>query len=184
MLAPIIPHICEEMWTLTNHKGFISQAKWPKFDKKSINETIEFQWLAFENLLEDISAIQKLLKKEKLEEITLIEADEWKSGFVKEASQWIKDGVNIGDMMKKAMANAAYKPKAKEIKGVIDKIAKNPGKYGVPFATQDAEAIFFEQNLKLLEKDFKAKVIVVKEAASQDPKAKMALPGKPAIMIK
>ena len=47
MLAPVVPHICEEMWELTGQEGFNSSATWPIYDSQYINESIERQWLAF-----------------------------------------------------------------------------------------------------------------------------------------
>lgn len=184
MLAPIVPHICEEMWTLSGQKGYCSLAKWPKFDSKYVNETIELQWMAFTNLIEDVKSIQKLIQKATLESVELIIADSWKTDFVNSVQGWVKEGTNPGDLMKKSMGNAAWKPYGKNIKGYLDKISKSPGKFIAPFENDNTEFEFFTSNIALLEHELKAKVIVVKENDAKDPKKVQALPGKPAVLIK
>jgi hypothetical protein len=82
------------------------------------------------------------------------------------------------------MANDAWKKQGKVIKGILDKISKNPGKFGAPFVTQDEEFEFFSQNAVLMGKELKTKFVIQKEADATDPKKSQALPGKPAILIK
>jgi leucyl-tRNA synthetase len=184
MLAPVVPHIAEEMWELSGHKGFASLAKWPKFDKKQVNEAIEIHWNAYDGVVEDIENIKKLIQKESVDTIEIIIADEWKNEFVNTIQEWVKSGVNPGDLMKKAMVNVTWKPFGKQIKNYIDKISKNPGKFTVPFKNQVLEANFFTANIALLEKATSGKIIVTTEALAIDPKKINALPGKPAIIIR
>ncbi len=42
MLAPLVPHYAEELWSLGGNKGFVSVASWPAFDPKKIDERAEF----------------------------------------------------------------------------------------------------------------------------------------------
>jgi leucyl-tRNA synthetase len=183
MLSPVVPHISEELWTITKHKGYVSLASWPMFEAQYINEEIEYQWLSFENLIEDIKGVQKLIKIESLTEVQIIIADEWKSGFVKETLSSVKEGKNFGALMKISMSNPDLKKYGKLIKGYLGKLTKNPGKYSVPFENQDKEFEFYIQNQELMEKDIGAKVIISKEKDSTDKKKTQALPGKPAILI-
>ncbi len=85
-----------------------------------------------------------------MEEIKLIIADEWKIDFVKQLQAWVREGMNMGDMMKQTMKDQLMKSRSKEIKGIIDKVAKNPGKYVVPFDSQAMEADFYAENVKAL----------------------------------
>ena len=38
LLAPLAPHICEELWAHLGHKGSISDSAWPKYDAKKLVE--------------------------------------------------------------------------------------------------------------------------------------------------
>ncbi|MGR3219119.1 MAG: leucine--tRNA ligase [Candidatus Anammoxibacter sp.] len=42
LLAPFVPHICEELWELTGHSPSIFAEKWPSYDRKAI-EVVEIE---------------------------------------------------------------------------------------------------------------------------------------------
>ncbi len=65
MLAVFCPHISEEIWANMGKKGFISKDKWPKIDKKKIDEKFEKEDEAVEKLKADINNIKRILNKEK-----------------------------------------------------------------------------------------------------------------------
>ncbi|MHA1510772.1 MAG: leucine--tRNA ligase, partial [Promethearchaeota archaeon] len=184
LLAPITPHLCEELWEFMNKKGYISLAPWPKYDELLISESIEKQWLAYENVIDDIKNIQKLIKLENPEEIQLIIADNWKNEFISKMEIPIKDGKNFGDLMKIAMQNPDWKRNAKMVKNILDKISKNPDKFAPPFENQENEYDFFVQNISLLESDIGFKITILKELDSQEKKKIYALPGKPALIMR
>ncbi len=67
LLNPFCPHITEELWEKLGGKDFLSLEKWPKANKKKINEFFEKQDQAISKLILDISQILKLVKdKEKI----------------------------------------------------------------------------------------------------------------------
>jgi len=42
LLSPITPHICEELWKISGHSGYIYQQPWPKYDANALlQEEIE-----------------------------------------------------------------------------------------------------------------------------------------------
>ncbi|MBR6410564.1 MAG: leucine--tRNA ligase [Clostridia bacterium] len=42
LLCPFAPHLCEEIWESTGHKGLCSESAWPEFDEsKTVDETVE-----------------------------------------------------------------------------------------------------------------------------------------------
>ncbi|MGE5308740.1 MAG: leucine--tRNA ligase [Deltaproteobacteria bacterium] len=40
LLSPITPHMCEELWEMTCHKGDIAKAPWPKYDPAMLVENV------------------------------------------------------------------------------------------------------------------------------------------------
>ncbi len=67
LLTPFCPHITEEFWEKLGNKNFLSLEKWPKANKKKINEFFEKQDQAVGKLVSDINQILKLVKdKEKV----------------------------------------------------------------------------------------------------------------------
>ncbi|MAE43168.1 leucine--tRNA ligase [Candidatus Woesearchaeota archaeon] len=64
LMVPFTPHLCEELWSKLGNKGFISLAKWPKFDKNKVSEKIEKEEQLIENTVADIRNVLKLVKIE------------------------------------------------------------------------------------------------------------------------
>ncbi|MHA1519593.1 MAG: leucine--tRNA ligase [Promethearchaeota archaeon] len=183
MLAPVVPHMCEELWQITEHKGFVTLASWPSYDTALITPEIERHWLCLDNLINDAKNIQKIIDLEGISEIQIIVAADWKNGFVTEMLGQVVEGNPFGTLMKSAMANPDWKRYGKSIKGYLQKLSKNPGKYTVPFNSQQAENTFFLNNCALLTKELGMPVSVVSEEDAQNKKKSQALPGKPAIIL-
>ncbi|MFX0043229.1 MAG: leucine--tRNA ligase, partial [Candidatus Hodarchaeota archaeon] len=67
LLHPIIPHITEEIWEKIGKKGFISLASWPSYNKDLLTLENDFKWKLINNILDDISKIKTVLRKEELD---------------------------------------------------------------------------------------------------------------------
>ncbi|MFX1504009.1 MAG: leucine--tRNA ligase, partial [Promethearchaeota archaeon] len=78
LLSLTMPHLCEELWEIAGNKGFISNAVLNDFNKKYINSALETEFEYISNIINDIFNIKKILKSEKLGEIHLYIAPEWK----------------------------------------------------------------------------------------------------------
>jgi leucyl-tRNA synthetase len=61
LLAPICPHICEELWSKLGNKNFISLAKWPEFDGDKIDDKLEENYGRVEKTIGDIKNILKIV---------------------------------------------------------------------------------------------------------------------------
>jgi len=62
LFGVICPHIAEELWEKIGNKGFISLTKWPKFDKKKIDDKLEEQESQIEKVIEDVKNILKIVE--------------------------------------------------------------------------------------------------------------------------
>jgi leucyl-tRNA synthetase len=71
MLAPIAPHVCEEVWHLMGEKTLIATESWPTFDKKKINEKVEKTEELLDKTAEDIQHICKIVGKDTIKKICL-----------------------------------------------------------------------------------------------------------------
>jgi leucyl-tRNA synthetase len=38
LLAPLVPHICEELWEVLGNSGSVSQAPWPAYDPRALQD--------------------------------------------------------------------------------------------------------------------------------------------------
>ncbi|RLI98990.1 MAG: leucine--tRNA ligase [Candidatus Aenigmatarchaeota archaeon] len=65
LLAPLVPHACEELWEKLKKKGFIAKAKWPEFDREKFNKKVLELEEILRNSIEDIRHVIKLAGKKK-----------------------------------------------------------------------------------------------------------------------
>ena len=63
MIAPVTPHIAEELWSKVG-KGLVSLQDWPKYDEKKINEKLEEAERLIDNTISDIINVINLVKKQ------------------------------------------------------------------------------------------------------------------------
>ncbi|MQS53474.1 leucine--tRNA ligase [Companilactobacillus mishanensis] len=71
MLAPIAPHMMEELWSKFGHEGSITYAEWPTFDeKKLVSDTVELI-VQVNGKLRDKLTVPLDTDKEKVKEIAM-----------------------------------------------------------------------------------------------------------------
>jgi len=183
LLHPIIPHITEEIWENMGKRGYISIAKWPQYDDNLITEEIEYKWKLMHNLMDDINNIKLATKKETLNNVSLIIADQWKFEFYIKLMSLVEETKNQGAIMKKLMEKSEFRKHSNEINKIVNKILKNVGKYQEIKIGQKEEYQFLKDIKSIIESKFECKVNIIFEKDSNDNKATQALPGKPAIII-
>ena len=184
LLHPFVPHMTEEVWEILRKDGFLSLAKWPLYDKKFLTVDNDYKWKLLNNTIDSINHIILIIKKEKLEEISLITAANWKYKFMRDLLPLIEKTKDQKEIMKVIMENESFKIKGKFVSQTIGKVLKNLGKYvKSPLSALD-EYDFFTQIGPIFEKKYNCKVFIISENDSQEKKAAQALPGKPAIVIK
>lgn len=179
MLTPLCPHYAEELWALGKNKGFASLASWPKYNEKLIDEKAEFVEETIESFVDDVHEIQKLVKKEKLNKVTIILAPAWKYIFMKEFKKEFAKERDIGLLLKKVM----NKDHAKEITALVPSLVKNTSKIPLVILTQKEEEAVFKEYKTQLEKSLSCTVEIVCAEKSKEQKAANALPSKPAVIV-
>jgi leucyl-tRNA synthetase len=192
ILAPVTPHICEEIWEKLGFSGFISLAEYPRANMDVIDPNIE---MAEELLINTISDINEILKVTgiKPEKIVLYTPAKWKYDMHYMAVEMgLEKELSINNLMKKAMANNEIKKHSKEASHYAKKLTEELTKRG-----SDELAMLnlkVDERAYLLEaKDFlKHELSCEIEIYSQDDdkrddpkdKAKFAVPFRPAIYVK
>jgi len=78
ILSLAIPHLCEELWELSNHELYISESLWAEFDNNYLDERLETEFDYISQLLEDISKVRKVIKAKKIKKIYIYTAPKWK----------------------------------------------------------------------------------------------------------
>lgn len=179
LLSLFAPHTAEELWHTIGNKTFVSVEKWPVADRKKIRPEIE-QVLAFAEATKgDINEIQKLAKLEKVSNVMLIIASDWKYGFMKKFKVLIEKERDIGKLIK----SLVDKEHGAEISKLVPMLTKNPAKVPLVVLTWKEEMAALESFQSSLEKEFGCRVSIEREEKSTEAKARNALPGKPAIIL-
>jgi leucyl-tRNA synthetase len=78
MVAPITPHLSEEMWRMAGNKRFISIENWPKPDKRAVNKEAEAGEEFLRKTIDDMKNIMNMVKnrtKQEPKAITLFVAE-------------------------------------------------------------------------------------------------------------
>lgn len=180
ILSPFAPHVCEEIWSLTGEKSFVSISKWPEYDSKKIDEKAEYFEDMLENTLADIVYVKDLRGFDKIKKIKIYVAEDWKYDFINQFKEVWKDTKNVGEIIKICV----NKEHGKEISKLVPMLVKNPVKLPKVSLTLKEELKVYEDNLKFIEDKFSSKVELLKAKDADETKAKQALPGKPAIILK
>jgi leucyl-tRNA synthetase len=179
ILSPFCPHVCEELWEKLGNRGFIAAEKWPSYDEKKINLEAEYLEDIIVNTKADVITVLELAKIEKPKEIKLFVGDDWKYKLYKIVADKLSETRDVGEIQKSVMATE-LKKFGKDIVRMIPRIIENPPKIVL---NQEKELKKIKESKERIEKEFKCKVEVIKEADSKEQKARQALPGKPAIII-
>ncbi|MGB9959625.1 MAG: leucine--tRNA ligase [Candidatus Bathyarchaeales archaeon] len=193
MLAPVAPHICEELWEKIGGKGFVSLSSWPTVDETKVDVKAEENEALIISLLEDTQNIVKATSITPKKVFYYVAAP-WKWKIYRMALEKSAAGKIVQkDLMKELMKDSELRGKAKETADfagkIIDEINRMP-----PEKRQrllNIEAIDEKQVLKgaedFLKNEINAEIHVYGEEDLNcyDPKkrAHLAKPLRPAIYM-
>jgi leucyl-tRNA synthetase len=183
VLAPVIPHIAEELWERMHNVGFISLAAFPQYDNVYAETLVQKRFL--DGVIDDISNIQAAIKRETA------------TIFVYLASGWkyhLYDLVHGLDdrSLKQIMARAKEDPDlqtrlkdiAKIAPDLVKSLAQRPAADELLGFKTESETLLAAQ--EYLSRRFGKRIcIFVEDAETYDPsnRARRALPAKPAIYV-
>jgi len=193
LLAPFAPYTCEELWSQTGEEGFISSAKWPKFDETKVDVAA----LEQENLIVDIIAdTWNILKATKIapKHICYYMAASWKwQIYLKVLEKIFAGEPKINEIMKEIASDQTMKPHMKAVAGLVPRIIKaltklsTERKVNMLKIREVTEAEIVKSAVGFFKERFNSEVSVYSEDAGEcyDPKqrASMAMPYQPAIFI-
>lgn len=177
MLAPFIPHLCEEIWELIGKKDFIASATWPRYDESRIDLDSGTSEELIQTVIEDARQVLKLAKIEQPKKLIFITSPEWKYALYNIVKEQLKTTRNPKDIIG-AVMSTELKRYAKDVMKMIPKLIN-----GVPEHILNAkkEYDFLLEAQEFLSNELQLEVEITN--ASDHPKAKQASPHKPAILV-
>ena len=192
MIAPLAPHVAEEMWASLGNKGLVAKADWPEFDASLHDSVAEGAESIIRQTLDDTAEILKatgLTPKR----ITYYSAAAWKWRIYQKAlDMGVMSQTEQGNFIREVMSDAELRS--------IGKPAADFASKAIRQATQMKEELRNSRvglglkEMKILEdakdffsREFKAEIQVGLEGEKRvsDPKdrARTAEPYRPAIFI-
>jgi leucyl-tRNA synthetase len=176
-LTPFIPHVCEEIWSKFG-KDLISTAQWPKAEESKIDKKAEIGEevvIALESDIKKVIELAKIVPKK----ITVFTAPEWKRAIYDKA----KNIKNANLLIKEVMQDPAVKKYGQEAVSYVQYLGKHSQELLSDTLSASEEIDCLNDAKGYLGKQFKADIVVESADASSNPKAKAAVPFKPAIFV-
>ena len=178
LMAPIIPHICEEFWEKLGNKNFVSLERWPGIDKKLINEKSELSEEFVKKTIEDIEEIEKIVNK-KAKKVYLIVAPEWKF-YVYKIFLENKDK-SIRELI--ALVGDRVKVEKSKLSKFLQVLIKKKFEIEEKILDRNSQFEILKEAKEFVEEKIKAKIFVEDAEKSKIEKADKAMPNKLAILI-
>ena len=184
LAAPIIPHICEEIWSKMGHDGYVSLADWPTPNKKLINREVETANEVVESTIRDTREIMKLMKGKKPKKVHIYVAPEW----MFKAMNSIREEnlpIIVGDIMKHLMSNEEYRKFGKQVKGIVDRISKENGLWNHSSSSKK-EMAALNDSISHMNTELGIDIVIHSSGKPDyDPqnKARFALPGRVSLFL-
>jgi len=182
LLAPFAPHLAEELWERRSHTMFVSIAPWPTHDERKIDAKAEAAYELIEHVKMDIRTVLELAKIAEPARITLFMPEQWKYDFVTTMKKLLATTSDPKQIIAAVMASP-LKQHGQEVTRLIPTILKDRSKLPATLFRKEEEAGFYEKFADDLAEEFGCTVAVEHAEHAKEPKAKQAMPGKPAILI-
>jgi leucyl-tRNA synthetase len=193
MLAPVAPHMCEELWEMTGKKGFVSLASWPEPDGAKMDIVAEENETLIMGVLKDTLNIMKATGA-RPKKICYYVAGPWKwKIYLKAVEKSASGKVQQKDLMKEMMADPALKAKAEKVAKFVSQIIdevnymSEEGKQRLLKTAIINEIQALSEAEAFFRKEINAEIRVYDEedAKRYDPKARavLAKPYRPGIFI-
>jgi len=193
MLAPVAPHICEEVWEKTGGEGLVSLAEWPTYNETKVDIRAEESEVLVRNVLEDTLNIIKATGIAP-KRINYYVAAPWKwKIYLKSLEKSVSERIALSNLMKELMADTKLREMAKRVAKFVPQTLEEVNQMPEDKKRRQLRAKVLNeyQTLKeaenFLEQELNAKIYVYSEEDPQryDPKekAELARPYRPAIFI-
>jgi leucyl-tRNA synthetase len=177
LLAPVAPHVAEEVWAVLGRESLVAEADWPTAGPPADHDLAR---RLVENTREDVRSILDVADIAEPDRIRVVVAPEWKH----RAHEIALDAED--DVVGAVMANEAFRERGEAAAEFAKDLAAEAKSLG-PRLPPERERAALERAAWLLRDEFDAAVEVlaadeVSEEAGSDP-ARDARPGRPAIEI-
>ncbi|MCX8204417.1 MAG: leucine--tRNA ligase [Candidatus Nezhaarchaeota archaeon] len=191
LLAPMAPHVCEELWEMLEGGGFVSTAPWPEPDESKVDAEAELAEELVASVVEDVRSILNVLKA-KPTAAYLYVASGWKWRVYRKLAELAEKGADEGLALRELMSIQEFRSMGREAVAFVKKAypllleASSEERAKRSKATLDELSVLKEAS-GFLEAELGMRVAVFSEEdpSKYDPKGRssLALPLRPAIYL-
>lgn len=193
MLAPLVPHLCEEIWHQMGKGGFVSTAQWPSYDEARVDLRVIEEEELVRAVQDDTSSIIRATKL-RPRRIFYYTCTRWKWRAYMRALETARRGsISLDDLMKEVRAYPDVLAEAelvdalvRKIVGDVNRMSKDDVERRLALGALD-EARVIRDATDFLGKEFDSEVSCYGEDDTEkyDPegRAGLAEPYRPAIYI-
>ena len=184
VLAPVIPHISEELWLRMGNVGYISLAEYPTYEDVFAQTLVEKSFV--DNVIDDITSILSVIKAVPTSIYIYLPAD-WKRELYTVVRRL--EDLSIGNIIATCRNNPILQPHMKQIAQLSKEMSKEMPREGEYGMVLDSEAeIYALESLKdYISWKFNGAIVnIFKEDTNcYDPamRAQRSLPMRPAIYV-
>jgi leucyl-tRNA synthetase len=191
MMAPVTPHIAEEMWEMIGGEGLVSAADYPEPDDDVQSLVSEAGESLLRELMTDVKEILRVTGMD-AHRVVVYTSPDWKNRIQSQAVRLgLEDALDIPSLTKWAMADADIRSQGKAVPDFIKKLVPELQKR----SRGDLESLSVPLNEKnhleeaagFLATELGAEVLVLSadDPDLHDPQGKVrfAVPGRPALFI-
>ncbi len=193
LLAPFIPHLCEEIWHEMGNTSFISMAKWPTFDAVKVDRRVIEQEVFIKSIQGDTTHIIHVTKM-KPKMIYYYTCTDWKWNVYLNALKYTKtETARVDILMKEIMLDQNMRNRVKQVSKYVRTMIKNINKIPAELVDKHLEnGIIGEFKIIKDTRDFykqvfnaEVKVFREEDLNRYDPmnRAQLSEPYRPAIYI-
>ena len=193
MLAPVTPHICEELWEKMHRKGFVSLAKWPSPDPAKVDTRAEESEALVAATLQDTLDIIKATGM-KPKKAYYFAAAGWKrNAFALAVRGSVTGKISQGDLMKELLKSAEMKKITKQLANFVGQIVDEVNRMSIEKkqrldrigAIDEGQILREARDFFKRELNVEVHVYSEEDPKRHDPKnrAPLAKPYRPAIYI-
>jgi leucyl-tRNA synthetase len=191
LMTPVAPHLAEELWEIFYEDKFVSNEEYPIYDKEKLSINTEVGEYLLEKVVDDVNEIIKVTKITP-KKIFIYTSANWKTEMmakaIKEANE---EKIDIGSLIKEAMADPENRRIGKEISQFAGKLPGEAKKLNESdkerYLAEIDEKNYLECGKSYLKELFDCEVEIIgaddKNIYDPSNKKRFAIPLKPAIYI-
>lgn len=191
LLAPMSPHVCEEIWEMLGGGGFVSTAPWPEPDESKVDAEAELAEGLVASVLEDVRNILSVLKS-RPSTAYIYTASGWKWEVYRRLAELAERGADQGTVLRELASSRELRPIAREVAAFVKRAypplleASSEERARRRSARLDELSVLREAT-PFLEAELGLRVVVFSEEdpSKHDPRGRssLALPLRPAIYL-